>query len=246
MKLMIIVTVLFCFLLMACEKEKTVTEIVEVEVPEAPFSCEVLLQNELGEPLDGYLVQLSSYNVYSLSLRPVTQIRFTIDDYGFGSCPTKLVITDYWDRFVSMPIDENLPSGAHSLIWSGRNYLGETVEQGVYKGHLTVWWEDAIAMQDTLYVYLLQCIGDNVPGVRTTTSDGFAMFDDIQPLPGLYCTYAFPMINEYGEFEGYMNLSANSFIFVQDTEGDVRYTRKEMIDGVNSFTITWEEMTTVY
>ncbi len=245
MKHLMISLIAICLLLVACEDEKTVTEYVEVETPYDSFSCEIVVRNGAYEPLEGYLVQLSSYDLYSIHARPVTPIKFTIEDYGTGSCPTTLLLTDYWDRFVSLPIDRNLSPGVHSLVWNGCNYLDEPLVQGVYKGFLTVHSDDEIVMHDTLYTYLLQGIGNDIPSVRTTTSEGIALFTDITPLPGLYCEYNFPEYNNNGEFVGYMDLSPDSYIFVQNPDGEIRRTRREMTDGENSFSVVWEEMSGV-
>ncbi len=199
------------------------------------FSCEVTLRNADGAPLENYRIQLTSLNKYDGESIVIAER--DINDPN----DITLTIADYWGNFVrEIEYEDN---GEHSLAWDGKDEDGETVIMGLYKYWLKSWNDGVVEYEKQDFIYLLYGIEEDNPGILTTSEQGSAMFTNIIPLPGIYCTEQVPAYGENGEAIGFLDLSPNSYIIVQAPDGEIRYTQREMTDGKNSFTITWEELT---
>ena len=59
--------------------------------------------------------------------RPSISISFRVYEDAFVS----LIIYDQFDMVVKILVNEELPSGYHSVIWDGRNEDGQTVASGL-------------------------------------------------------------------------------------------------------------------
>jgi Tol biopolymer transport system component len=72
---------------------------------------------------------------------PITEIEFSLPETGF----TELVIYNVMGQKVRKLVAGTMTSGIHSMVWDGRNNLGQTVSAGVYMTRLQM--GDTVAMR---------------------------------------------------------------------------------------------------
>ncbi len=235
MRYLIIIAIVLGFTLSCCESETESND---------PFSCEVTLQNSAGEPLQGYLVQLTSYNMYleeDRPSRPEITITFSLERAIY----TQIVMRDYWGTFVDTLLSETMCAGTHHIPWNCRDYFDNLVLHGVYKYTLTVWHGGESTSSTPVLLYLQYPIDFDLPGTYKTTAAGTVFFSNIIVLPGLYCTEDIAIFDEMGEITGYYDFSSSNYIIVKSPDDEIRYTMRDFTDEKNSITIVWEEMTPI-
>ena len=69
---------------------------------------------------------------YPNPFNPITTINFSIPESGFVT----LVIYNIMGQKVRELVDGNVQTGAHSVVWDGKDDSGETVSSGVYISRL--------------------------------------------------------------------------------------------------------------
>ena len=60
-----------------------------------------------------------------------TEIHYWVPE-GAEVCPVELMIYDATGRAVRSLVDKDIPAGAHTAVWDGRDNAGAAVSSGVY------------------------------------------------------------------------------------------------------------------
>lgn len=82
------------------------------------------------EPKPGIRIpdQVELFPNYPNPFNPVTHIGFRISDFGL----VELRVYDLAGREVATLLNKGLPAGYHTVLWDGKNNLGQEVSSGIY------------------------------------------------------------------------------------------------------------------
>ena len=231
--LVLLLVILVTLAIASCDKSSAPSS-------KRPFSLNIKLVNSNNEPLPSYITTIYPLNEGLVSKfapgRPEVTLHFTVSKAD----SVKVEIKDYFGNKIETLLDQELPSGSHSLIYVPERMTPDGIYQAIYTFH------DDNGLDDSVSCYLYQYSRMDI-GLADYSTNELGEITETNKLsfPFLYFNDEFECIDEMACIVGNLTFTSSTVVKISNQDGVIKTATFNITNGRNDIELNWDEMTIV-